>query len=136
PTHMDTIRQHGIIPIDLLCVNLYPFAQTVAKAGVALEEAIENIDIGGPAMIRSASKNHDAVTVLVEPEDYASVLAELRERGETTLETRRKLAAKAYAHTARYDTMISSYLAEKFELNEPFPQTFAPAYVKVQDCRY
>lgn len=137
PEHLATIAAHGIRPIDLLCVNLYPFAQTVAKPGVRLEEAIENIDIGGPAMVRSAAKNHDAVTILVHPADYPAVLAEMRANaGATTLETRRRLAAKAYAHTARYDAMIAAYLAERFLPEEPFPEELTLGYVKAQDCRY
>ncbi len=108
--HMKAIENNRIRPIDLLCVNLYPFAETITKEGVTLEEAIENIDIGGPAMIRSAAKNHDSVTVLVDPADYKVVLAELRESGETTLTTRRRLAAKAFRHTHEYDGLIANYL--------------------------
>src|SRR5438876_10975950 len=89
PDHMRTIEEHGIKPIDLVCVNLYPFAQTIAKPGVAFEEAVENIDIGGPAMIRSAAKNHDAVTVIVHPSDYSLVVDEMRANGgATTMGTR------------------------------------------------
>jgi len=135
--HMETLAAHGIHPIDLLCVNLYPFAQTVAQPGATLEEAIENIDIGGPAMVRSAAKNHDAVTVLVAPADYPAALAEMRANGgATTLETRRRLAAKAFAHTAQYDAMIAAYLREQFVPEEPFPQELSLGFVKVQDCRY
>jgi phosphoribosylaminoimidazolecarboxamide formyltransferase / IMP cyclohydrolase len=137
PEHMQTIEEHGIQPIDLVCINLYPFAETVAKPGVTLEDAVENIDIGGPAMIRSAAKNHDAVTVIVHPADYAAVLAELQENGgATSLETRKKLAAKAYAHTARYDAMISQHLGRMFMPEEPFPQELGLGYTKAQDCRY
>ncbi len=103
--------EHGIEPIDLLVVNLYPFEQTIAKADATIDEAIENIDIGGPAMIRAASKNHDGVAVVVSPDDYDDVLDSLR--NETlSLEARRRLAAKAYAHTASYDTAITKYLSE------------------------
>src|SRR5579862_966233 len=137
PEHMATIEQHGIGPIDLLCVNLYPFAQTVAKPGVALEEAVENIDIGGPAMIRSAAKNHAAVTVVVHPQDYAAVIEEMRSNdGATTLPMRQRLAARAYAHTARYDSMIAAYLGGQFMPDEPFPQELTLGYTLAQACRY
>src|SRR2546423_7438111 len=101
---------HEIEPIDLLVVNLYPFAETVARPGCCYPEAIENIDIGGPAMLRAAAKNHEAVAVAVDPVDYQVVLDELEAQGGTTLATRSRLAAKAFAHTARYDTMVASYL--------------------------
>ena len=106
--------QHGIEPIDLLVVNLYPFEQTIARDDATIEEAIENIDIGGPAMIRAASKNHDGVAVIVSPDDYEAVLASLR-NNELSLEHRRRLAAKAYAHTASYDTAITQYLSEALD---------------------
>ena len=102
--------EHGIEPIDLLVVNLYPFEQTIARADATIDEAIENIDIGGPAMIRAASKNHDGVAVCVSPDDYDDVLAKLK-NDELALEDRRRLAAKAYAHTASYDTAITRYLS-------------------------
>ena len=101
--------EHGIEPIDLLVVNLYPFEQTIARDDATIDDAIENIDIGGPAMIRAASKNHDGVAVCVSPDDYASVLGKLQGDG-LELEDRRRLAAKAYAHTASYDTAITKYL--------------------------
>jgi phosphoribosylaminoimidazolecarboxamide formyltransferase/IMP cyclohydrolase len=104
------MEQHGIEPIDLLVVNLYPFEQTIAREDATIEDAIENIDIGGPAMIRAASKNHDGVAVCVSPDDYDDVLAKLRGDG-LALEDRRRLAAKAYAHTASYDTAITKYLS-------------------------
>jgi phosphoribosylaminoimidazolecarboxamide formyltransferase/IMP cyclohydrolase len=104
------MKKHGIEPIDLLVVNLYPFEQTIAREDATIEEAIENIDIGGPAMIRAASKNHDGVAVIVEPDDYSSVLDDLK-NNKLTLATRRRLAAKAYAHTASYDTAITKYLS-------------------------
>ncbi len=135
--HMATLERHGIAPIDLLCVNLYPFAETIADPNVALAEAIENIDIGGPAMVRSAAKNHDSVTVLVDASDYERVLAEMRENaGSTTLETRRRLAAKAYAHTAYYDSMIAAYLRKTFCPDELFPVELTLGYRRVQMCRY
>ena len=113
PEHMRTIQEHGIIPIDLVVVNLYPFAATVARPGVTREEAVENIDIGGPSMIRSAAKNHAAVAVIVSPSAYEATLAEMRQGdGALSRETRSRLAAQAFAHTAAYDLMISEYLAQ------------------------
>lgn len=112
PEHLETIAAHGITPIDLVVVNLYPFAATIARPGVTREEAIENIDIGGPSMIRSAAKNHASVAVVVSPSDYAAVLSELgSRRGELSLATRLHLAAEAYALTAGYDRVIAAYLA-------------------------
>src|SRR5437868_6649369 len=109
--HAASMRDHGIAPIDLLVVNLYPFEATVEK-GASFEECIENIDIGGPAMIRAAAKNHDDVAVIVEPQDYEAVLDELAaNKGATTLALRRRLAAKAYARTAAYDAAISNWFA-------------------------
>src|SRR5262249_47299071 len=112
--HEAAVAAHGIQSIDLVAVNLYPFEQTVAKPDVKLEEAIENIDIGGPSMLRSAAKNHQSVTVLVDPADYAEVAAEILATGGTTLELRRKLAAKVFARTAAYDAGIAKYLAKTF----------------------
>jgi phosphoribosylaminoimidazolecarboxamide formyltransferase/IMP cyclohydrolase len=108
--HMATIAEHGIEPIDLVVVNLYPFAKTVANPDVAIEDAIENIDIGGPSMVRSAAKNHHGVAIVVDPADYAVVLSELESRGTLSLATRKRLAAKAFAHTAAYDSVIANYL--------------------------
>ncbi|MEP7244554.1 MAG: bifunctional phosphoribosylaminoimidazolecarboxamide formyltransferase/IMP cyclohydrolase [Gammaproteobacteria bacterium] len=129
---------HGIEPIDLLVVNLYPFAATVARPGCTYEQAVENIDIGGPAMVRAAAKNHESVAVVVDPEDYSKVLEELAANsGSTTLATRSRLAAKAYAHTARYDTMVSSYLLARHSVpTERFPSTLPLVFDKVQDLRY
>ena len=104
------MAEHGIEAIDLLAVNLYPFEATIAKEDATLEDAIENIDIGGPAMIRAASKNHDGVAVVVDPDDYDSVLESLKS-DDMSIEQRRSLAAKAYAHTASYDTAITKYLS-------------------------
>src|SRR5438128_2119801 len=112
--HQEVAARHGILPIDLVVVNLYPFEQTVAKPDVNLQEAIENIDIGGPSMLRSAAKNHESVTVLVDPADYEAVAQQIRETGETTLELRRKLAAKVFARTAAYDRAIATYLNDCF----------------------
>jgi phosphoribosylaminoimidazolecarboxamide formyltransferase/IMP cyclohydrolase len=112
--HEAAAREHDIAPIDLVVVNLYPFEQTVAKPNVALHEAIENIDIGGPSMLRSAAKNHDSVTVIVDPADYVPVAEEIKAGGETTLALRRKLAAKVFARTAAYDGAIAAHLAKEF----------------------
>ena len=109
-TDESVMEEHNIEPIDLLVVNLYPFEQTIARADATIDEAIENIDIGGPAMIRAASKNHDGVAVIVEPDDYESVLEDLKSDN-LSLQSRRRLAAKAYAHTASYDTAITRYLS-------------------------
>jgi phosphoribosylaminoimidazolecarboxamide formyltransferase/IMP cyclohydrolase len=135
------MREHGIDPIDLLVVNLYPFAATVAKAGCTYDDAVENIDIGGPAMLRAAAKNHADVTVLIDPADYAGVLAELAATGGSTLATRKRLAAKCYAHTAAYDTMVSSYLQRQLDPQRdshaaPFPSLLELRYRKALDLRY
>ena len=129
---------HGIEPIDLLVVNLYPFAETVARPGCSYPEAVENIDIGGPAMLRAAAKNHEAVAVVVDPTDYQTVLAELEApEGGTTLATRSRLAAKAFAHTARYDTMVASYLGAAHNVPaDRFPSTLPLVFDKAQDLRY
>ncbi len=112
--HEAAVAKHGILPIDLVVVNLYPFEQTVAKPNVTLHDAIENIDIGGPSMLRSAAKNHDSVTVIVDPVDYAEVAAQVKAEGGTTLELRRRLAAKVYARTSAYDAAIAAHLAKEF----------------------
>ncbi len=138
PEHMETIAAHGITPIDLVVVNLYPFAQTVAKPGVTREEAIENIDIGGPSMVRSAAKNHASVAVVVSPEDYDAVLGELRQSGGVlSQETRDRLAARAFQKTAEYDTAIAAYLsAGTAAEGRAFPETLSLALTKAQDLRY
>ena len=112
--HEAAVRQHGIRAIDLVVVNLYPFEQTVARPNVTLHDAIENIDIGGPSMLRSAAKNHESVTVVVDPADYGVVAEQIRAQGNTTLELRRRLAAKVFARTAAYDGAIAAYLAKAF----------------------
>lgn len=112
--HEAAAREHGIPPIDLVVVNLYPFEQTVAKPDVALHDAIENIDIGGPSMLRSAAKNHESVTVVVDPADYALVAEQIKTAGDTTLEQRRTLAAKVFARTAAYDGAIAAHLQKEF----------------------
>lgn len=141
PDHLQVIADHGIKPIDLVCVNLYPFEQTVLRPEVTLDEAIENIDIGGPAMIRSAAKNHHSVIVVVDPEDYPTITDELRlNDGQLSLPKRQQLAARAYAHTARYDGFISQWLANRFRSDadsaSPFEPEIALPYRKRQDCRY
>jgi len=131
------MAQHGIAAIDLLIVNLYPFEQTVAKADCTREDAIENIDIGGPAMLRAAAKNHAWVGVLVDPADYPGVLAEM-DAGGLTRATRERLAVKVYAHTARYDGMVAAYLSslnDKGE-RETFPAVMGLQFNKLQDMRY
>ena len=112
--HEAAVQAHQIQPIDLVVVNLYPFEQTVARPGVSLHDAIENIDIGGPSMLRSAAKNHDSVTVVVDPADYAEVAAQIRETGHTTPVLRQQLAAKVFARTAAYDAAIAAHLQTAF----------------------
>ncbi|HUL18187.1 MAG TPA: bifunctional phosphoribosylaminoimidazolecarboxamide formyltransferase/IMP cyclohydrolase [Steroidobacteraceae bacterium] len=132
------MAEHGIAPIDLLVVNLYPFAATIARADCSYEEAVENIDIGGPAMLRAAAKNHAAVLVVVDPADYGALLAELDAHGGASeFTTRARLAAKAFAHTAAYDTMVAAYLAARHpDARTPFPATLPLSYQKLQDLRY
>ncbi|HEX4646879.1 MAG TPA: bifunctional phosphoribosylaminoimidazolecarboxamide formyltransferase/IMP cyclohydrolase [Verrucomicrobiae bacterium] len=113
--HEAAAKTHGIEPIDLVVVNLYPFEQTVARPDVTLREAIENIDIGGPSMLRSAAKNHESVTVLTDPADYAEAARQITEAGNTLLEFRRKMAAKVFARTAEYDSAIAAHLSRAFE---------------------
>ena len=127
--HEAAVRAHGIQPIDLVVVNLYPFEQTVAPPNVRLEEAIENIDIGGPSMLRSAAKNHESVTVVVDPADYELVAEQVKATGRTTLELRRGLAAKVFARTSAYDAAISAHLAQAFGTA---PAVAVPASLRVQ----
>jgi phosphoribosylaminoimidazolecarboxamide formyltransferase/IMP cyclohydrolase len=136
--HVMKMEEHGILPIDLVAVNLYPFEATIAKEDCSLEEAIENIDIGGPTMLRSSAKNYPDVTVLVDPADYEPVLSELKERGEVSLETNFRLAKKVFQHTARYDGAISNYLGqiEKGRKVYDFPETFTFQVRKAQELRY
>ncbi len=117
-SHLSALRDNGIEFIDMVCVNLYPFRETIAKEGVTMEDAIENIDIGGPSMLRSAAKNYRDVTVVCDPADYAQVLAEIEQCGNTSLETRLSLSAKAYTHTAEYDACIATFMREKAGLSE------------------
>jgi len=118
PSHLKALRDNGIEFIDMVCVNLYPFAKTIAKEGVSMEEAIENIDIGGPSMLRSAAKNYKDVTVVCDPGDYPKVLDEIRSNGNTELKTRLELSAKAFTHTAEYDCRIAGFMREKAGLSE------------------
>lgn len=117
-SHLQALRENNIDFIDMVCVNLYPFKQTISKGDVTMEDAIENIDIGGPSMLRSAAKNYRDVTVVCNPEDYDQILSEIKEFGNTKQETRLKLSAKAYTHTAEYDCCIATFMREKAELNE------------------
>ncbi len=134
PEHIATLEREGIEPIDVVCVNLYPFEQTVAGHEVAPEVAIENIDIGGPTMIRAAAKNHDGVAVIVKPESYDAVCAELEESGGTiSATTRHWLANEAFAQTARYDAAISRWFSAEYE---DYPEHLAIAYEKVIDLSY
>lgn len=118
PSHMEALQQNGIELIDLVCVNLYPFRQTIAKEGTTMAEAIEKIDIGGPSMLRSAAKNWNDVTVVCDPNDYERVLKEIQSEGNTRKETRLELSAKAYTHTAEYDMCIATYMRKAAGLNE------------------
>ena len=134
PSHQAQMKEHGIEPIEIVCVNLYPFVETISKPNVTWDDAIENIDIGGPTMLRSAAKNHDYVTVIVDANDYAKVLAELKSDGATTIETRRALAAKVFRHTAAYDSYISNHLTEA--IGEEFPESLTMTYELKQSLRY
>ena len=118
PSHMEALAENGIELIDLVCVNLYPFRQTIAKEGTTMAEAIEKIDIGGPSMLRSAAKNWNDVTVVCDPSDYDRVLAEINAEGNTRKDTRLELSAKAYTHTAEYDMCIATYMRKAAGLNE------------------
>jgi phosphoribosylaminoimidazolecarboxamide formyltransferase/IMP cyclohydrolase len=133
------MAEHGIEAIDLVAVNLYPFAATIAKPGCTFEDAIENIDIGGPAMVRASAKNHGRVTIVVDPPDYGTVLAEIdREGGGVSVETRRRLATKALAHTAQYDAAVAAYLdrATRSGSSSEFPDLLGLQYRKRLDLRY
>lgn len=134
--HQKQMAEHDISPIDLVVVNLYPFAQTVAKEGVTLEDAIENIDIGGPTMVRSAAKNYQDVAVVVNPARYQEIVDEMKEKGSLSSETRFKLAVEAFTHTAEYDAVISGYLSGLLPGQENFRDTLILNYKKVQELRY
>lgn len=131
--HMAQIEKHGIQPIDLVVVNLYPFKETISKDDVTYEEAIENIDIGGPGMLRAASKNHQDVTVIVDPRDYDTVIQQIKEGG-VSLEKKRELAAKVFRHTAAYDALIADYLTNF--VGETEPEQFTVTFEKKQSLRY
>ena len=117
-SHLQALKDNQIEFIDMVCVNLYPFRQTIAKPDVTMEDAIENIDIGGPSMLRSAAKNYKDVTVVCDPADYAQIVEEIKASGNTTVQTRLQLSAKAYTHTAEYDSMIATYMRKAAGLNE------------------
>jgi phosphoribosylaminoimidazolecarboxamide formyltransferase/IMP cyclohydrolase len=142
PEHLATMAAHGIAPIDLVVVNLYPFRETVAKPDVTLDDAIENIDIGGPAMVRAAAKNHGnaagGVGIITDPADYAPVLAEIQTSGSIAYATRFALAKKAFTHTARYDSAIANWLTSLDENNQPglFANQLQLAFDKVETLRY
>ncbi|MDR1275677.1 MAG: bifunctional phosphoribosylaminoimidazolecarboxamide formyltransferase/IMP cyclohydrolase [Candidatus Accumulibacter sp.] len=147
PAHMATLGERAIPTIDLVCVNLYPFRETVAQAGVTLENAIENIDIGGPAMVRSSAKNYAGVAVVTDPDDYSAVLDEMRSNdGALTLKTRFALAKKAFVHTARYDAAIANWLTaldvgapenpDAAPVSATFPRTLQLAFDRVETLRY
>lgn len=133
-SHLEAMKAQDILPIDFVCVNLYPFKETISKADVTEAEAIENIDIGGPSMLRSAAKNFASVTVVVDPEDYSLVLAEMKSNQATTLETRKRLAAKVFRHTSAYDALIAEYLTNRVEELEPEKMTLT--YELKQTLRY
>jgi len=143
PGHMEDLQRLGGAPIDLVVVNLYPFEETVARPGTTVEEAVENIDIGGPSMIRSAAKNHESVAVVVDPADYPELMREIGESGGTTLATRKHLAGKAFRRTASYDGAIGRYLSRVecdenrlFEREDPLPDFLPLFFEKRQPLRY
>ncbi len=135
PKHMKQLQEASIPTIDMVVVNLYPFEETIAKPDSTFEDAIENIDIGGPSMLRSAAKNHKDVAVIVNPDDYTTVIEEMRTSGDLSPDTRWKLALEAFEHTSRYDTVISGYLRSRKE-DILFPDTIGLQYEKVQELRY
>lgn len=135
PEHMKQLEELNIETIDMVIVNLYPFKATILKDGVTRAEAVENIDIGGPTMLRSAAKNYQDVAVVVDPRDYEKVLSELKEKKEVSLDTKFYLMQKVFMHTSNYDTMIADYL-KKQRNDESFPETLTMTFEKVQDMRY
>lgn len=142
PEHMAALKEHGIDTIDMLVINLYPFNETVARDNCSFEDAVENIDIGGPAMLRAAAKNHQDVTVLISPEDYAPVLAEMKaNQNEVSYKTNLRLAKKVFAHTAQYDGAIANYLSAlgddlDHNARSHYPSTLHLAFEKLQEMRY
>ena len=135
-SHLAELEAHGIAPIELVVVNLYPFVETIARPETTFDEAIEQIDIGGVALLRAAAKNFAHVAVVTDPADYPTVLDELRSQGEVSLETRRRLALKAFRCTASYDMAIGRYLSSLFEGEEPFPSRLQLDLVKLEELRY
>ncbi len=134
PEHMQQLADLSIETIDIVAINLYPFKETIMKPDVTLEEAIENIDIGGPTMLRSAAKNHRDVVVVCDPGDYAQIVAELKDKGEVSYDTKFRLALKVFQHTAAYDAMISDYLRK--EIGAGLPDNLTLTFEKVQELRY
>jgi phosphoribosylaminoimidazolecarboxamide formyltransferase/IMP cyclohydrolase len=134
PAHMEQIAKLGVTPVDLVVVNLYPFRQTVTRPGVTWEEAVEQVDIGGPSLIRAAAKNHAAVTVIVDPVDYDRVLAEFERDGNTSEATRRELAARAFRHTAAYDAFIAQWFGGR--LGVRFPEQLTLTWDRQEQLRY
>ncbi|MBQ9592847.1 MAG: bifunctional phosphoribosylaminoimidazolecarboxamide formyltransferase/IMP cyclohydrolase, partial [Lachnospiraceae bacterium] len=135
PDHMRQLEELGIETIDFVFVNLYPFKATILKEGVTRADAVENIDIGGPTMLRAAAKNYQDVAVVVDPADYPQVLSELRENGSVSVETKFYLMQKVFQHTSNYDTMIADYLRRE-RGDHSLPETLTLTYEKVQDMRY
>lgn len=134
--HLKDIKKFKISPFDIVACNLYPFEEVTSRKNFTHEEAIENIDIGGPAMVRAAAKNHKNVAVIVDPEDYKKVLEELKARGSISFETRERLALKAFRHTAQYDTLIVRYFSSRTEGEEKFPREMDILLEKIQELRY
>ncbi len=133
--HLEQAKKHGIELIDMVVVNLYLFEDTVKKKGVKFDKVIENIDIGGPSMVRSAAKNFQSVTIVVDPDDYNSIIKELKEKNNISKQTKEKLAVKAFQHTARYDSIISNYLNDKIT-SEPLPRSLTLTFDKLRNLRY
>ncbi len=134
--HMKTLDDLNIEPIDLLIINLYPFKETILREGVDLETAIENIDIGGPTMLRAAAKNYNDVTVVIDPNDYNKIIKEIKENKDTTIDTRYNLALKVFEHTAHYDSLIADYLRKQMKEEKIFRENLTLTYEKIQDLRY
>ncbi|MGC8941967.1 MAG: bifunctional phosphoribosylaminoimidazolecarboxamide formyltransferase/IMP cyclohydrolase [Sulfurihydrogenibium sp.] len=135
PQHLKQLNENDITPIDIVAINLYPFEETVKK-GADLDEIIENIDIGGPAMVRAAAKNYKFVTIITDPNDYETVIKELKENGDVSIDTRKLLSLKAFRHTALYDSIIATVLNEKFRINEDFPKELTIPMRKKTNLRY
>jgi len=135
--HLETLEKHKITPIDLIVINLYQFKETIAKKDFSFEDAVENIDIGGPAMIRAAAKNHGSAAIVTSPKQYDAIIEELEKNNSCiSLETRKKLAAKAFEETAAYDSAISLFLSKKFFGKDFFPEKISLSFEKIQELRY